>query len=192
MSEKVGQALREFFNKNLPMQVIAAKVISVDESEFTCDADPVDGGATIGKIRLKPVIDSDDKGMIVIPTKDSYILIGLLMNKDTQPFMVQWSKAEKVMIRTNNGATLEMDTQGRIKINGDSLGGLVKVRPLKTGLDKNNLVLNALLTVIKSAPIPEPGSGSPSAFQQALNAAVSLLQLGDFSEIENSKVMHGA
>ena len=57
-------------------------------------------------------------------------------------------------------------------------------------LQKNTAILNGLLGVLK-APVTEPGNGSPSVFQAALLGAIGKMQAGDFSNIENKKVVHG-
>ena len=57
-------------------------------------------------------------------------------------------------------------------------------------LQKNTAILNGLLGVLKVS-VTEPGNGSPSAFQAALLSAIGTMQTGDFSNIENKKVVHG-
>ena len=77
-----------------------------------------------------------------------------------------------------------------VELNGTEHGGLIKIAELKKELEKTNAFLKALVNVLK-VPIPEAGLGAPSAFQAALNGALSSLQLADFSQIENTKVQHG-
>ncbi len=190
MSERVGNALRDLIKKTSPMQVVAAKVKSVDETDYTCEADPVDGAATIGRIRLKPVIDDSDTGMIVIPVVGSYILVGLLMNKDTQPFMVQWSKAKKVLIKTNYGATLEMDNQGVINMNGDSLGGMVKVQQLVQRLNNIESKLNAHLLLYNAHT--HPVSGAVTLIPTPVDIQNMIQPITTQQDLENLKVKHGS
>jgi phage gp45-like len=92
---------------------------------------------------------------------------------------------------TEDGGCVVARNDGSIELNGKSMGGLTKTRELKTQLEKNSGILQALLSVLNSAPIPEPGSGSPSALQAALKAAVAGKAPGDFSQIESDKVFHG-
>lgn len=54
---------------------------------------------------------------------------------------------------------------------------------LKTEIEKTNKLLEALINIIKGPAIPEPGNGSPSALQVALNGAITAEQLGNFSDI---------
>ena len=84
----------------------------------------------------------------------------------------------------------KIKTKGNVEINGSDYGGLIKIEELKMQLQKNTAILNGLLGVLK-APVTEPGNGSPSAFQSALLSAIGTMQAGDFSNIENKKVVHG-
>ena len=82
-------------------------------------------------------------------------------------------------------------TEDTIKLGGGDLGGLIKIEELKKELDKITQILQSIKTVIDSAQIPEPGNGSPSAFQTALKAALSGKMMPDYSNIENTKITHG-
>ena len=84
----------------------------------------------------------------------------------------------------------KIKTKGKTEINGSDYGGLIKIEELKMQLQKNTAILNGLLGVLK-APVTEPGNGSPSVFQAALLGAIGTMQTGDFSNIENKKVVHG-
>lgn len=97
-------------------------------------------------------------------------------------------KAKECQIECEDNVILKAD---KIKINGDDLGGLIKIEELKKELQKNNIILEILLKICNSSPIPEPGNGSPSAFQSALMSALSGKQVGNFNNIENDKVLHG-
>lgn len=84
----------------------------------------------------------------------------------------------------------KVKAKGNIEINGSDYGGLIKIEELKTQLQKNTVILQGLLGTLKT-PITEPGNGSPSAFQATLITAIGALQAGNFSNIENKKVVHG-
>lgn len=84
----------------------------------------------------------------------------------------------------------KVKAKGNIEINGSDYGGLIKIEELKTQLQKNTAILQGLLGTLKT-PITEPGNGSPSAFQATLITAIGTLQAGNFSNIENKKVVHG-
>ncbi|PPS21225.1 hypothetical protein [Brachyspira murdochii] len=79
-----------------------------------------------------------------------------------------------------------------IKIGGDDFGGLIKIEELKKELEKNNQILQAILNICLGAPIPEAGNGANSAFQLALSAALAGKTIANFSNIENTKIVHGS
>ncbi len=77
-----------------------------------------------------------------------------------------------------------------MEFNGGSNGGLTNTPELKTQLDKTNELLQAIITVLSGSLIPEPGNGSPSALQTALKAVITGKTLGDYSQIEDTKITH--
>ncbi len=89
-----------------------------------------------------------------------------------------------------SGGWVIVRADGSVELNGSGFGGLVKVEELRTQLEKNSSILQSILTTL-ATPIPEPGNGSPSAFQAALNTALIGKTPGDFTAIESGKVFHG-
>lgn len=91
-------------------------------------------------------------------------------------------------------------TGKKIIFNGGSNDGLVIVDNTKTQFNNVENDINdlksILMTIVGGAPISEPGSGAPSAFQAALAAALSggsyysLLTLTTKPDIENPDVTH--
>lgn len=81
--------------------------------------------------------------------------------------------------------------EDEIYLNGNDLGGLIKIKELKKELEKNNQILQALLNVISSSVISEAGNGAASSLQAAFKIALAGKTVGDFSNIENEKVKHG-
>jgi len=94
--------------------------------------------------------------------------------------MIKASSYDKVIIQGNI----------LVQFNDGSNGGLTITPELKTQLAKNNALLSHLITVINGVVIDEPGSGAASALQAALKTAIAADELGDFSNIEDTKVKH--
>jgi len=90
-----------------------------------------------------------------------------------------------------NGAISITLKSGELHLNGSNLGGLIKIRELAEGLNKNVELLSSLLGVLQGAQINEAGNGSPSSLQAALRTALAGKSVGDFSQIENAVVKHG-
>jgi len=189
--EKIRKELIRLIKGKATIQVYFATVIAVDESKYTCDVEPNDGGAIDYTVRLKPTIDSDNEGIVTIPEIGSIVLVSTIGNDANFKYVAVFGKVKRYLIKTKANGIIEITEGGILKLNGDKFGGLTKTQELQKQLNINNKLLNAILQVIKTTPIPEPGSGSPSAFQAALNTAVAALSLGSFKDIENENVLHG-
>lgn len=92
----------------------------------------------------------------------------------------------------NNQAYISLMSEVDVlQLHGDQHGGLIKVQELKTQLDKNTAILDALIKGITKTEAIEPGNNTASVFQAILAGLVAGLPLGDFSKLENEKVKHG-
>jgi hypothetical protein len=104
------------------------------------------------------------------------------------------SNADKnalINVQCRGDVTLELDgtlqlKDKALKINEGSQP-MVLGNELKTQLDKSNNLVQALINIINGPAIPEPSSGSPSALQAALHAAIATLQLGDYTHIKSGE-----
>ena len=184
MSE-IAQHIRKMAG-GASMPLVQCTVDSVDASNDTIDCTPVGDGAEFLGVSLRANIDETHTGFINYPKVGSVVVVGLIEPTSFSAVVLACSEIEKTVLKIN-GTTQEWNSD-LIEMNGGQLGGLVKVNPLLEGLNKNNQILSALLTIITGAPIPEPGNGSPSALQIALKAAFGVAQVGDFSQIENPKI----
>ena len=119
---------------------------------------------------------------------------GSLLVKGSTGSSIDLEAGENGAMRLNGLPSVPVEInsvqEGEVIINGGNNGGMTITPTLRAELQKNNVILQALLNVINGAPIPEPGQGAPSALQSALSGAVTGRQVGDFSNIENDKVKH--
>ena len=106
------------------------------------------------------------------PAVDSDCLIAILEGNESVAFLIYANEVEL------------------LQFNGGENGGLTITPELVTQLNKTNELLQAIMAVISGTQILEPGNGSPSALQIALKAAITGKQLGDYSNIEDSKITH--
>lgn len=160
------------------VQYVSCTVNFADASTRTCDCTPIggDSGTDIPNVLL--MADVDD-GWLLIPAEGSTVIVSY--STRNEPYVSLFSAIDKAFFVVG----------GVIQFNGGEFGGLTKTLELQLQLDKTNQLLTALLTVINGAPIPEPGSGSPSALQIALKTALVGQELGDYSNIENTSIIHG-
>lgn len=185
--------LRDKIQSMIPESLIVGKVKTVSESNYTCSVMPLDNDAELFKVRLKPTINSVKKGIISIPAVDSFVIVGLLNNKDSKPFIVWCSNFTKHYIFGDGGNSIEFKDDGTLLLNGDTLGGLVKIDNLKTQYDANisaikTAVIAGFTSVDGALNSIVPGSGVSVV---AFNASALAIQNLNKTPLENTKVKHG-
>ena len=154
------------------MQVIAAKVIAIDEDNATCDCDPADGGPTMHDVRLRSSIDGIQEGIIPIPEIGSFILVGLINNNINQTFVVSFTELKKITIKCDD-----------IRLNGDQFNGLGKIEELYSAINrleqKFNTHTHAYTSPSGTAITPPPTLGS------------QITPLTTLNQLLNEQVKHG-
>ena len=128
-------------------------------------------GVRYENVRKRASVGGAENGALLTPVNSSSVLVGRVMDSD-QLVVLMVSEVESLVYH------------------GGENGGLVVAPRLRDELAKNNALLDAILTVLSGAAIPEPGNSAPSALQAALASAVAGKELGDFSDIENDKIKH--
>ena len=138
----------------------------------------------------KIIVNGSDQGEVIMNGPPNGTLT--IRGGDNTAMSIHAGAGGSIEINGLSDVPLEFNKteEGDIIMNRGTNGGLTITPTLQQELEKNNALLQALLTVISGAPIPEPGMGSPSAFQTALASAVAGKMLGNFSSIENAKVKH--
>lgn len=173
---QIREALKRMAGEVGPQFSMLAQVKSVSEDDFTCDLYDDESGLDFFDVRLRPVIDGKES-LTIIPKVDSWVLAIRLEDSDDW-MIIAVGEAEKFHLKCD-----------QIVINGGSKGGLVNWPDAK---EQHDLV-KQFITAVKEVcgtPITEPGNGAPSAFQAALNSAVSSIQTPTFNNLEDTKVKH--
>lgn len=169
MSE-LKQLIERIIKPMLQKQVVTGTIKSVDMSTCTCDV-TVENSYTRKGVRIKSIEDNALTGFILKPSVGSDVTIKMVENDRNMWELSMVSEVDMMYLK------------------GDDWS-LVKAETLKTAMDANKQFLTVFKNLL-STPINEPGNGAPSAFQAALNAALSSLDLGDHSGIDNTNVKHG-
>lgn len=146
---------------------IICTVLSVDSGAATCECDPVDGSAIIEDVRLQA---APGNGMLYIPVIGSVVIVQLV--SDSEGFVSMFSELESVQY-----------------LDG-SFGGLTKTPELKIQLDKTNDVINAIANALTTWVVAPNDGGA--ALKAAVIAALAGKVVGDYSDIENEDITHGA
>lgn len=170
-------AFRQLLNEKIKglatEQLTLVKVKDVNEEKLTCTCILVSADIEVYDVLLTPVVNQEASEITVIPEIGTLALMAIVSNDIRNCYLLSCQKSSKVIMR------------------GGNYGGLVKVNELRDNLNKTTDLLKALVNVINGTPIPEPGSGSPSALQTALKTAIASYMLGTFDDIENNKILHG-
>lgn len=169
------------------MYMLICKVDAVDIDGRTCDCTAVTGTAVTNLPGVQLMAEVDD-GMLYVPAQGSTVVV--MYSKRNVPYIALYSELSAIYCVVGN-TSMEI-TNGLVKFNGGSFGGLTKTPELKTQLEKTNNLLTQILNVLTGPPITEPGNGSPSALQVALSAAIAGFELGDYTNIENKSITHGS
>lgn len=137
---------------------ILGTVVSVDIDKKTCVVQPLDDLPQMLDVRLSAV-ESPEKGIIVIPAKDSFVIVGQTANE--QPHILMYSEVDSVSILIEN-------TDYKIDSNGLKLS--VGNNDLKEGLEELKTAIGELKVMTSqgqsSVPINLPAINS--AFDKML------------------------
>lgn len=171
----IADEIRKIVKPLIKAQIINGTVKSFDQSTWSIEVE-IEGLKL--PCRIKSVINDGDKGICVQPKLGSNVLLGLIENKEEALVALKFDEIEKYK--------LDADV---IEMNGNSYS-IVKAEKLQQILSQHKAFIDAFKSILQT-PIPEPGNASPSAFQAALNVALSSLQFPDGTGIENNTVKHG-
>ncbi|MDR0872983.1 MAG: hypothetical protein LBN27_05885 [Prevotellaceae bacterium] len=165
LNRKIGES------QQAQLRFVNCKSVTWNDDERTMDATGVSDDAEYLGIQL-------GFGYVDIkPKVETTCLIGILEGKEALAFLINAENVELVEINAD-----------KIVFNGGN-DYFVFADKLKSELEKNNQILQTILTTVATA-VNEPGNGSPSAFQAALNLSLKGKQLGDFSQIKDEKLIH--
>lgn len=166
---KIRQTIQELGRAG-SYEIHQGKVVSVDNQALTIDVEIE--GLTYYDVRLRAVV-TDDSGFYVVPTAGSYVTIAQIEG-GVDHVLIRASEIDRVYVKIGQ-STLQIDADGAV-FNGGNLDGVPKSNNVADKLStiENQLnQLKSLLQGVLSTPVTEPGNGAPSAFQVALNAALT-------------------
>lgn len=176
IEEQIRQALSSYIKRINPDATVLGTVKSVDETAATCTVWDEDSQTTLYDVRLRPTLDGN-KSITLIPAFNTWALAVRI--EDSEDWMVlAVGELAKYFITCSN-----------VVINDGQNGGLVNWPDAKTELDKVKQFITAFKNCL-SVPVSEAGGGAPSAFQAAMNSAMSSTAVPSFENLEDPKVKH--
>ena len=149
---------------------------SVNLEKRTCEVEPNNDEANYKDVKLQSP-ESGGTGVLFIPKEESDVIVHFL--DEDEAYVTKTSKVSKVEIITEGGEIL---------LNGEKLGGLIKINELKTQINKNTQILNVIQSVFSAWVV---ASGDGGAVLKTASSTFINLQRADLSNIENEMVKHG-
>lgn len=173
--KSIGELLKEIVNDpSVEVYSIVCSVVSVDETERTIDAKPINGDAEIFGVRLQSSINSK-VGFVAIPKKDSFVVVTFL-NKLTG-YVALCTEIDKILIDTPE-----------IIINGGENGGLMNIEDVVGKLNSLEQKVNDLITACSSVVVTLAPTGTFPL--STFFASVSPLTPTKKADIEDPKFKH--
>lgn len=166
--------------------------VSAVDGTDTCTVEPVDGGATLYKVRLRATIDGGDEGMVSIPAVDSYVIVSPLEHDDNRLFVSRFTKVESWHVKTENSTSLQLNDDGTVYLNGNNFGSLIKIDEI---VDRLNAIEDAV-----NGLVSDFNSHTHNYTDTPVGTATTLVPVVPSSQatgtttvaaIENDKVQHG-
>lgn len=178
---KLGKLLNDRTKSLIDVQTHWCIAKSIDWSKKTMvatgvvdDCDFHDVNLGIGSINRKP-------------TQGTKCLIGIINNNIADAFLLECEQIDIIEIIDKTGFKLVLNN-GKMTINGDQFGGLVKATELTTQIKKNTDLLESIKNVFQTwAPVPNDGGAS----LKTASSAFSSMPTADLSNIENKNVKQG-
>lgn len=148
--EDIRRALRE--NTNGADPVFQARVLEVDETEFTCTVKQ-DERVEYADVRLRAIVDGGLKGLAFIPKPGSWVLVGRI-GKSNELYVAQFSEIDKIVFTGDRAEIKIGETAFRISEKG------TLIKKGRSGLKKT---LDDLLTALGQLTVTTPNgpSGTP-------------------------------
>ena len=163
----------------VPTQTFDAIVLSVDAQAQSCTVDY--DGIELFDVRLKSVIDNDEKSIVILPKVGSSVLISVIHNSMANCFISKYSEIDKIIIKIGSHQ-LEISENG-IVINNGQNEGLVNIKDLVSRLNR----LEDKMKQHQHIYINAAGVPTPTTPDVATNPVfVNTMQ----SELEDTKVKH--
>lgn len=176
----INDTIKKIVSEEIKIQVLMGKVKSVDESKMVCDID-LETAPDLLDVRLRSIIDSTDKGVLIVPKKDSVVLVGIIENRIESAFVLSFSEVEKIRLITDE-----------IELAGKDFKGLVKVEDLTQKLNNLENAFNNLVADFNAHThnAPQAPSGTLATLPPLVPSTQNVANT-QVSDLENEKVKHG-
>lgn len=176
----IAETIKKLAASGDEVYTIPCKVTAIDETERTCDVQPLNGDAEIFGVRLQANL-SDEKGVCVFPKSGSEVLVTFI-NKKTG-YVALCSEVDKVVGKFGTFEYTQDDQGFEASIGGQSfsitnqsvkIDGFLESVGAGSGL---KTVLFDLIDKLSSATITTPLGPSTGVFDPTIIASFQLLKI---------------
>lgn len=177
LNDQLIQAIRQIAGVHLKDNVYTfdCTVDSVKESDFECDVIAIGGNATTKIPSVRLAAEAND-GFTLIPKVGSTVTVTI--TDRGLAYISMFSDIDKVKVVINK--TLITITDGEIKFNDGSFGGLIKIEAITNKLNQLVAQVQAQLPLIAAGIAAGGGSYSPGTLSSFVK-----------TDYENDKINHG-
>lgn len=185
--ENLQQLISLMGKRNIKAALVAIGTVqNIDEQNRSCEI-RIDDDLTLFNCRLNAVLDSYQNHLLIVPKDQSAVAFICVDGKPTDPLIIAYSEIEKVMLTIGESDILIED--GKIKMNGGDLGGLINIEDLVSHINTIENDINNLKTALSGwTPIPQDGG---AALKTAVTTwAGQQITKTKKSDIEDTKVTH--
>lgn len=174
-------AIEEFIRKTVlrfvKMQSFEAEVVSVDKLKDTIVVKPAEGD-NIPDVKLKAIISTNTKKIVLYPAVGSFVTVTLLRNSDVDYYVSQYSEVEETIINCDN-----------IVINGGDNHGLVKIADLVTRMNLIEQKVNDVVSKFNAHTHTGVTAGGGVSGITATPVVGALTETNQ-AQLEDTKVKH--
>lgn len=155
----VGEAIRKIA-KTGDGRLVPCKVVSVDESKYLVDVEPVDGGPKVFDVRL---LADGQPSLVAIPSVGSAVIVGWI--SEAAAVVVCFGESSKVKAQVKN-SRLEISESGTII----EKGSVNLAKELKGITDQLDKLCQKLVTLQTVTPV------GPGVIQPAIGIEIGVIQ----------------
>ena len=163
------------------------KATNIDADKCICDVD-LGNGASLHAVKLKAIEEGEDKGLVIIPKQDTMVCAAMLEGIEANWSLIQYSEIESWQITTSGGAQITVADDGKVYLNGQDHGGLVKIEALVDRLkeieDTHDKLVDMFDTHVHTV-------SSGTAIKLSAPSMTKMPSKTNKDDLENKNVQHG-
>lgn len=187
--EDFRKVLKGMMGASQAIGSFVGKVVSVDEDNLTVDVATDEApDAPFYNVRLKPIVQTGNLGIVPIPKMDSYVICSLLDRNERTLYTTMVGEVDKLYMDNN---TVKIELLDALHLNGDKYTGVIVWEKLQPELDKMSKRIDGIIDAIKGAGIGKQDGGE--ILQKDILKSLTLLtDVESFSDdLINKTIKHG-